>query len=444
MSAAAAQGLSWFTIIRLGLVQSALGSVVVLTTATLNRVMVVELALPALLPAILVGWHYAVQLSRPKWGYGSDLGQRRTPWIRGGMMVLGLGAILATDATLMMAAMPVLGVVLAVIAYAMIGLGVGAAGTSLLALLATEVAPERRPAAAAMTWILMILGIVITATTIGKMLDPFSDQRLAFVAAGVAATAIAVTWIVTWRAEPVRAAAPVGQAPAPKPPFRDALRAVWAEPLARQFTVFVFVAMLAYSAQDLILEPFAGLLFGYTVGQSTALSGVQHAGVLLGMILVGAVGTLMGHAKTGGMRRWTIAGCLGSALALAALASAAMAGPGWPLKPTVFALGFFNGMFAVAAIGSMMGLAGAGQQQREGLRMGVWGAAQAAAFGIGGLLGAGALDVLRHTLSGDGVAFASVFAGEAVLFALAAWLAFRLGRTAADDTRVPILPAELA
>jgi BCD family chlorophyll transporter-like MFS transporter len=76
--------LGWLGIVRLGLVQSALGAVVVLTTSTLNRVMVVELALPAMLPAALVGWHYAVQLSRPRWGYGSDMGRRRTPWIIGG------------------------------------------------------------------------------------------------------------------------------------------------------------------------------------------------------------------------------------------------------------------------------------------------------------------------------------------------------------------------
>jgi hypothetical protein len=57
--------LGWLGIARLGLVQSALGAVVVLTTSTLNRVMVVELALPAMLPAALVAWHYAVQLSRP-------------------------------------------------------------------------------------------------------------------------------------------------------------------------------------------------------------------------------------------------------------------------------------------------------------------------------------------------------------------------------------------
>ena len=78
------KSLGWLGIARLGLVQTALGSIVVLTTSTLNRVMMVELALPAVLPAALVAWHYAVQLSRPRWGHGSDGGARRTPWIVGG------------------------------------------------------------------------------------------------------------------------------------------------------------------------------------------------------------------------------------------------------------------------------------------------------------------------------------------------------------------------
>ena len=37
--------LSWLGIARLGLIQTALGAIIVLTTSTLNRVMVVELSL---------------------------------------------------------------------------------------------------------------------------------------------------------------------------------------------------------------------------------------------------------------------------------------------------------------------------------------------------------------------------------------------------------------
>ena len=168
-SAALNTPLSWVGIVRLGLVQSALGAVVALTTSTLNRVMVVEAAMPAVLPAAFVAWHYVIQLSRPRWGYGSDMGRRRTPWIIGGMGILVLGAILATDAATMMAGSHLAGILLALLAYTMIGAGVGAAGTSLLALLASRVEPTRRPAAASITWIMMIVGIVVSAGVSGAL-----------------------------------------------------------------------------------------------------------------------------------------------------------------------------------------------------------------------------------------------------------------------------------
>ena len=109
--------LGWGGVFRLGLVQAAIGAVVVITTSTLNRVLVVELALPAMLPGILVAIHYFVQVLRPRFGYGSDVGGRRAPWIIGGMAVLGLGAVGATLATVLMATQLWLGIAFAVLAY---------------------------------------------------------------------------------------------------------------------------------------------------------------------------------------------------------------------------------------------------------------------------------------------------------------------------------------
>ena len=88
-----ATGLSWLGIARLGLIQTALGAIIVLTTSTLNRVMVVEMALPAMLPGFLVAVHHFVQLARPRIGFGSDIGGRRTPWIVGGMLLLAVSGV---------------------------------------------------------------------------------------------------------------------------------------------------------------------------------------------------------------------------------------------------------------------------------------------------------------------------------------------------------------
>ena len=423
MSTAAARGFGWIAIVRLGLVQAAIGAIVMLAPSLLNRVMVVEYALAAAIPAGLVAWHYAVQLARPLWGHGSDRGRKRTPWIGGGMAVLAGGALLAVRATTLMPGSALIGGVLAVAAFAMIGFGVGAAGTSMLALLASGVRPERRAAAAAVTWTMMIAGIVIAAGVAGALLDPFSEARLTAVAGSIALAALGVALIAIWRLEPKTPVDFSDKHSGDAPGFAEALREIMQETAARRFTVLIFVSMLAYSMQDLILEPFAGLVFGMTPGESTSLSGMQHGGVLIGMIVAGVGGSAFAVRLPTDLRLWIVAGCAGSGLALAGLAMAAIAGPGWPLTANVVALGLCNGVFAVSAIGAMMGLAGAGEKTREGVRMGVWGAAQAIAFGLGGLTGALGVDIARHVVGQDGAAFQLIFAIEACLFILAAVLA---------------------
>lgn len=426
--------LSWFSICRMGLVQLCLGAIVVLTTSTLNRLMVVELSLPAVLPGLLVALHYGVQISRPSWGFRSDTGGRRTRFIIGGMLALALGAFLAAVAVTLFTQSFAAALSLSVLAYAMIGLGVGASGTSLLALLATATHPRRRAAAATITWLMMIFGIAVTATLVGKALDPYTPARLLEVVGVVGAGAVVLTTLAIWGIE----ARHVGHAaPEAAPmPFRAGLAEVWREQRARDFTLFIFLSMTAYFMQELILEPYAGLVFAYTPGQSTSLSGAQNGGVFVGMLLVGILCTGFGF---GSLRTWVVAGCAGSAAALLAVAAAGQASFGAGLLPAVVGLGVFNGMFAVAAIGAMMALAGEGRAAREGTRMGLWGASQAMAAGFGGLLGAAAVDAMR-LLAPDALAFGAVFVVEAGLFAIAAVMAVQTidgARAARARTLVP-------
>lgn len=420
-----AGGFGWLGIVRIGLVQASIGALVMMSTTVLNRLMVVEYALAAAIPAGFVAWHYAVQLGRPLFGHGSDKGNSRVPWIIGGVALLAAASLLATQATLLLGSAPVLGFSLAVIAYTLIGVGVGAGGTSALALLASGVAPRRRAAAAALTWIMMVAGIVVSAMTVGQLLKPYSPERLLLVAGGLALATVALTVLATFRLE--RQAGQFGHATTDEaaPDFRAALVEIWNEPAARRFTVFIFVSMIAFSMQDLILEPFGGLIFAMTPGESTQLGGQHQGGILLGMIVTGIGGSAFSGKRPDGLRVWVVSGCLMSAGALGALGLAALAGPGWPLGINVFVLGLGNGVFAVAAIGAMMGLAGAGAKTREGVRMGVWGASQAIAFGLGGLTGAVGVDLARRALADDGSAFQLIFMIEAAAFVLAAILAIR-------------------
>ncbi|MEM0987873.1 MAG: BCD family MFS transporter [Pseudomonadota bacterium] len=436
--------LSWLSIVRIGLVQTALGAVVVLCTATINRVMIVELALLAMIPAVLIGLYHGFQLLRPKWGHGADQGRARTPWIIGGMAVLAAGTVGAAAANAWMETAFWPGLFLGVFSFAAVGLGLGASATNLLAMLAAHVAPERKTAAGSLVWILMIAGLAASGITIGQVLDPYSGERLVTVAAAIAVIAILLTVVALIGVER-RALDTQPEQPRRQGSFAQAARDVWQDRQARLFTLFVFVAMLAYNTQDLILEPYGGHVFGMTVGQSTALGGTMHAGALIGMIIVFAMGLITGARFT---RTFMITGCIGSGICLLALAMGGLSAETWPLTVNVMALGFCNGVFAVAAIGMMMGLASTGTRQgsaaREGTRMGVFGAAQSMGFALGAAFGAAALDVLRSQLPDLAQAYGAVFAFEGVLFLIAAVLARIAAGAVSQQAAQPALsiPAE--
>jgi MFS transporter, BCD family, chlorophyll transporter len=422
--------LDWIGIVRLGLVQTALGAIVVLTTSAINRVMVVELALPALIPGLLVALHHAVQMLRPRWGYGSDGGTRLTPWIVGGMVILAFGGLGAAVAVSWMQGAFAAGIALAVLSFTLVGIGTGAAGTCLLVLLAKSVAPERRGAAATVVWLMMIAGFAITSGTVGHLLDPFSPALLVEVTAGVGCLAVLVTALALWGVEGIPAETAQSATHA-KPPFRAALAEVWAEPDARRLTIFVFVSMLAYFSEELVLDPFSGFVFGFTPGQSTKLSSTLHSGVFLGMVALAISSSTDYGRRFVSLQSCMWGGCLASAGALATLVACALIGPPMPLKACVFALGVANGVFAVAAIAWMMTLAGRGRENSEGVRMGLWGAAQGIAAGVGGVAGAAATDVARALIASPGAAYAVVFVLQGLLFVYAAHVAPRSQRTTA-------------
>ena len=433
--------LSWLAIIRLGLIQTSLGALVFLPTNVLNRIMVVEYALAASIPGFLITIHHMVQFSRPRIGYGSDVGGKRTPWIIGGMFILATGSLTAAFGATLIPSLGWLGAIVAALGYFLIGIGSAAAGTSLLILLSKLVSDQRKPAAASVVWFMMIMGFALTGGITGQLLDPFSEGRLLTVVAGVAVIALLVSCTAIIGIE--RSAHVDTQTTAvtneSKPPFIEALKGVWQESHARRFTIFVFASMLAYSAQDLILEPFVGLTFGWSVGETTALAGVQHGGMLLGMFAMAST-TYAFKTKTRHLLHiWIRGGCIISGISLAALALGGLLSSSWPIHLNVFILGTANGGFAVAAIGGMMMLANQGETGRDGLRMGLWGAAQAISFALGGFLGTVAVDIAGLWLAAP-AAYGIVFFAEALLFLWAASLIFNIDEQLKNQSSTTAAP----
>jgi BCD family chlorophyll transporter-like MFS transporter len=367
-------------------------------------------------------------------GFGSDQTRRASPWIRGGILILASGGVLAAVSTILLSHSVVLGIALATVAFLMIGIGVSSSGTALLVLLAKRVEPKKKAAAATCVWLMMIFGFAFTASVSGKFLTPFSFERLLIISSTVSVIAVIVTFLAIWGMEsPVAKTqkvisnaeeADLEAAPL-KVSFREAFAEVWKESRVRSFTWFVFVSMLAYSSQDLILEPFAAVAFGFSPAETTTLSGLQNGGVLIGMLFLAFITSKAKSQTLTSLSTWTIGGCLASALAMLGLVLSGPIANVIFFQVAVFLLGIFNGAFSIAAIGSMMQFASIGSARREGVRMGIWGASQAMAFGLGGIIGTGLSDIARIVLGDPASAYAFVFFLEGVLFVVAAYLSYQ-------------------
>lgn len=402
--------LGWGATARLCLVNAAIGGLSALPVNLFNRLMTVELALPALLPGLLVALHYGVQLTRPVWGHRSDTRGGRTPFIIGGAALVGAGLVAVAWGIAVAEAGAPGAMALWIAGYIAIGLGIGASGTSFLALLATAVPPARKGPAATLAWLMLIAGAIAASIGAGIALDPYSTERLLAVVPVVALACLVLTFLATFGIERRLGAVPPPEAAS----LRPALAATWADPEARAFTGFVFLSILAFYLSELVLEPFAGAVHGLTPDASTRLSGGKDGAALLGMIAAGALSAF----GLGSLRLWAVTGCVISAAGLIAL------GSGAALLPATVTLGLGNGLFVVGAIGSMMRIS-AQRAGATGTRMGVFGAAQAVAAGAAGLLATGILDLARLTFT-DAQAYATVFGLEAILFLAAALVALRL------------------
>ena len=429
--------MNWFSIFRLGLVQLCIGSSVVIPLSTLNRLMKVELALPATIAGFLIALHYAVQLTRVNWGHLSDKSQNRSQWIVLGMLILGIGGILASASIPLIENRFSYGIILALLSYSLIGFGVGAAGTPLLALLATYSSKSQKGFAASITFLMMILGLAITGITVGTILDPYSHQKLLKITSSLAIITIIISFLSLRNLE--RSLQNSSHALTPNTinsdvPILEGIKKVWMEREARLFTIFIFISMGAFSMQDPILEPFAGEVFGFTVGESTKLDGFHKIGTLIGIISIvlclskfrigfGSL-SILKNERLGSEKLWLITGCLFSALSLFIISLLALTfkEPNL-LNSVVFIFGISNGVFTAGVLGTMLHLASRGSgDNKEGTRMGIWGAAQAYATMIAVFFSTLLVDILGLIMTSLPSVYGIVFLTAASFFIASAYL----------------------
>ena len=393
-------------LLRLSLFQVAVGMAVVLLNGTLNRVMIVELDIPAWIVALMVALPMVFAPLRALIGFKSDthksfLGWRRVPYIWFGSMLQFVGLAIMPFALILLSgdsnAHPVVGQIAAGIAFLLVGAGLHTTQTAGLAL-ANDIAPaDSRPRAMAFLYMVLLVGMGASALLFSFLLAEFSQVQLIRVIQGAAFFTMLLNAIALYKQE-VRS--PNLTAPdLARPAFRDAWRSFAKQGQALRLLVVVGLGTAAFSMQDILLEPYGGEILGLSVSQTTLLTGLFALGMLAGFFFAAwAIGRGMGSCRLA---------ALGAVLGLPAFAAVIFAAP---MESAVLfrigtgLIGLGAGLFTIGTLTAAMALANQngsvtdpnGFLSGSGLILGAWGAVQATTAGIAIALGG----IIRDSVSG--------------------------------------------
>jgi len=377
-------------LLRLSLFQISVGMATVMLLGTLNRVMIVELSLPAMIVAVMIALPVLIAPFRALLGFRSDthrsaIGWKRIPYLWFGTL-WQMGGLAIMPASLLVLGgdpyhqVPFAGEVLAALAFLMTGLGLHMTQTAGLALAADRASDETRPRAVALLYVMFLIGMGVSALVVGFLLQDFDQLKLIQVVQGAAVATILLNLVALWRQERVKPMTREERAE-PRPAFRDAWNDYVKGGDAGRLLVVVFLGTMAFNMQDVLLEPYGGEILGLSVSATTLLTATWATGALLGFALAA---------------RWLARGlspyrmiARGILWGLPSFSCVVFADP--MHSPALFyigatGIGLGGGLFAVATLTAAMTMPARGIAGR-GLALGAWGAAQATAAGLSIALG---------------------------------------------------------
>lgn len=393
---AASDGLPFSKLFRLSLFQVSVGMALVLLMGTLNRVMIVELGTAASLVAAMVALPVLLAPFRALLGFRSDthrsaIGWRRVPymwfgslWQFGGLAIMPFAIIvLSGDQTL---GPWWAGHILAALAFLMTGLGLHMSQTAGLALASDLADDETRPRVVAFLYVMLLAGMGVSALAFGFLLSDFSKLTLIRVIQGAAVVTIVINLIALWKQEVVR---PMSKAEreAPRPKFSDAMADLLSGGRAGRLLFAVALGTMAFSMQDILLEPYGGEILGLSVSETTRLTAFWALGALVGFAFAGRK---LGQGTD--PIRIAALGLLAGVFAFSAVVFAAPMGSATIFVVGAMLIGFGGGLFAVSTLTCAMELSK--DADRAGLALGAWGAASATATGLGVAFGGLVKDIV--------------------------------------------------
>jgi BCD family chlorophyll transporter-like MFS transporter len=398
--------------LQLALIHTAVAITLVPINSTLNRVMIKELAIPATLVALMASLPYLFSPIQVAIGAFSDrhpiFGRYRTPYVLMGLLLCVAGVVFAPQVAFLMAENFSLGLLAGILAFGAWGMGYNLSAVCYLSL-ASELSDEKgRGQTIAVMWFMMITGIIFTAITLSRLVDPYTPEALAraFWLVGGAAVLLGLLGLVGLEPRMMQR---------PQVEERYAwgllLRSVWHNPQARLFFIYLMVLLAALLGQDILLEPFAAEAFGMSVRETTRITSLWGVFVLAALLLTGWLETRLSKRK---VAFW------GGVLAL--LGFGGIVAGGFLLNDRIFyvgvvLLGVGTGISTVSNLSLMLDMTVTGQ---VGLFIGAWGMANAISRLAGSLLGGVGRDVLVGWTGDAVLSYTAMFAllGGLVLISL--------------------------
>ena len=387
-------------LLRLSLFQVSVGIAAVLLNGTLNRVLIVELETPTWIVALMIAIPLLVAPFRALIGYRSDthrsvLGWRRVPYIWfgtlgqfGGLAIMPFALILITRPDTFS-----LGVGAACLSFLLTGAGMHVTQTAGLAL-ATDIASDgKRPRVVALLYVMLLVGMMLAAFTIGNLLLDFSATKLVQIVQGAAVLTMILNITALWKQEPRNRSLTMSTKSDPR--FGEVWASFTAQPNAKRLLLSIGLGAMAFAMQDALLEPYGGEILGLSVGSTTSLTGAWAIGALIAF-------AYSGRQLSAGADPLRLAG-LGAVGGIAAFLMTLFAAPlnSVPLLYIGAAvIGFGTGLFSVGTMIAAMGLA---QKDSAGLALGAWGAVQASCAGAGIALGGLIRDGMTYIALQEGV-----------------------------------------
>jgi BCD family chlorophyll transporter-like MFS transporter len=433
----------WLRVLRLSLFQFGMGLSLAPLTGTLNRVLINELAIPAVAVGVLIALHYFVSPARVLIGFRSDVdraqGRWRTPYLVFGAMLTYGGLATAPFSLILLSGDGLLPFPLAMLVCLLIflayGIGVNVVETIYLAMVSDITPPQERGRVLGVLWMMLVLGTIVSSILMGQLLVEYSHYRLIQVMQGSALLFIFLTFVALFGQERLKSNGDLADVVAPvrvRESLADSLRMLLQQRPLRNLFLVLFLGTLGFATHDVLLEPYGGQVLGMSVAATTQLTALWGGGMLVAICLA-AVALWRGRSALlliGG-------GCLFGAGGFLTVALASDPGLVDLFRSGVILIGMGRGLFIVGGLALVMALV---DRNHAGLFLALWGITQALAQGFG-TIGAGlARDVVQAITGNIALGYTSVYVASLGLLSLTVILlvALRLGRQLrAGDVRSP-------